>query len=126
MSIKSKTIQDGRIAIIEIRGSFIGNADTDRFREDVDDFIEQGNKNLVINLQKVDYINSSGIGAIISARGNYQKENGMVKLVGVSRNVQNLLVVTRLIEIFEVYETLDEAVLSFNSSNQQTIKQSTI
>ncbi len=113
MSIKAKTELNGKIAIIEIKGSLVGDEDTDKFRSVVQDFIEQGNKSLVINLGKMNYMNSSGIGAIISAYTSYKKVAGEIKLAGISNNVQNLLVVTKLIDIFDVHETVDEAIDSF-------------
>lgn len=105
---------EGTVGIIEIRGSLIGDGDTDQFRAAVADFIEQGIKKLIVNLQKVNYLNSSGIGAIISAHTSYKRNGGVVKLSGIGENVQNLLVVTRLIDVFDVYDRLDEAVESFN------------
>ncbi|MBI3766615.1 MAG: STAS domain-containing protein, partial [Ignavibacteriales bacterium] len=88
MSIKTRTVQTGKIAIIEIKGSLVGDGDTDEVRAAVTDFIEQGNKCMIINLQKLNYMNSSGIGAIIAAHASYAKNEGEVKLVGVSDNVQ--------------------------------------
>ncbi len=113
MSIKTKTELNGKIAIIEIRGSLVGDGDTDKFRSAYQDFIEQGNKCLIVNLGKVNYMNSSGIGAIISAYTSYKKSAGEVKLAGITNNVQNLLAVTKLIDIFDVHETVDEAIDSF-------------
>ena len=113
MSVKSKTEQNGKIAIIEVRGSLVGDSDTDQFRSAVQDFLEQGNKCLVINLGKVNYMNSSGIGAIIAAYTSYKKVNGEIKLAGISNNVQNLLVVTKLIDIFDVHDTVDQAIQDF-------------
>lgn len=115
MSIKARTVSSGQIAIIEIRGSLIGDGDTDQLRAAVMDFLEQGNKCLVISLQKVNYLNSSGIGAIIASHASYKKNGGEVRLAGLRNSVQNLLVVTKLIDIFDVYDTLDEAVESFSN-----------
>ena len=113
MSIKTKTEQSGKIAIIEIKGSLVGDGDTDKFRGAVADFIEQGNRCLVIDLDKVNYMNSSGIGAIIAAYTSYKKNSGVVKLAGLTNNIQSLLAVTKLIDIFEVYDTVGEAVDNF-------------
>ncbi len=115
MSLKTRTIQNGKVAIFDIKGSLIGGDEIDLLRASVVDFIEQGNKCLVINLQKVNYINSSGIGAIISAHTSYRRNGGEIRLVGVSSNVHNLLVVTRLIDVFEVFDSVNEAIESFNS-----------
>ena len=113
MSIKIRTALNGTIGIIEVKGSLVGDETTDEFRSAVTDFLEQGIKSLVINLQKVNYLNSSGIGAIISAHTHYAKNGGMVKLAGISNNVQNLFIVTKLMDIFDVYNNLDEAVENF-------------
>ena len=113
MSIKTRTELNGKIAIIDIRGAFIGDEETDQFRVAVTDFIEQGNKSLVINMQKVNYMNSSGIGALIAAHTSYAKLGGEVKITGITNNVQSLLVMTKLVDVFDVYENIDEAIDSF-------------
>lgn len=113
MAVKTRTEHNGQIGIIEIKGSLVGDKDTDLFREAVADLLEQGNKWLIIDMHKVNYVNSSGIGAIIAAYSSYSKNGGVIKLVGLSNNVQNLLVVTKLIDIFDVYDTINEATESF-------------
>lgn len=113
MAIKSYTEQNGTIGVIEVKGSLIGDEETDQFREAVSDFIEQGNRSLVIDLRKVNYVNSSGLGALIAAYSSYVKNGGKVKLAGLSNNVQNLLVVTKLINIFDVFDSTEEAIQSF-------------
>ncbi len=113
MSIRTRTVQSGKIAIIDLKGSLVGDDDTDVFRAAVADFLEQGNKCLAINMQKVNYLNSSGIGAIIAAHASYAKNGGEVRLAGLSGSVQNLLAVTRLIDVFEVFDSIDEAIESF-------------
>ena len=117
MSVKTHTEVNGKIGVVEIKGSLVGDKDTDLFREAVADFMEQGNKCLIINLAKVNYMNSSGIGSIISAHTSYSKNGGIVKLTGLNSNVHNLFVVTKLIDIFDVYETLDEAIDTFVKQN---------
>ena len=117
MSVKTRTEVSGKIGVIEIKGSLVGDKETDQFRDSVNDFIEQGNKCLVVNLGKVNYMNSSGIGALISAHTTYSKNGGVVKLAGLSNNVQNLLVVTKLIDIFDVYDSVDEAIDNFVKQN---------
>ena len=119
MSIKSTTIQNGTIAIIDIKGSLIGDDLTEGFRREVSDYLEQGNKSLIINLQRLNYMNSSGLGALIAAHTSYAKNGGEIRLVGVTKNVQNLLVVTRLIEIFDVYDKIEEAIKSFSEKKSK-------
>ena len=113
MSVKMRTVSNGKIGIIEIKGSLVGDKDTDDFRETVSDLIEQGNKSLVIDLSKVNYMNSSGIGSLIAVHSSYSKNAGVVKLAGLSSSVQNLFVVTKLIDVFDVHENVDQAIGSF-------------
>jgi anti-anti-sigma factor len=110
VSIKTKTELSGKIGIIEIKGALVGDEDTDNFRASVNDFLEQGIKSLVINMQKVNYMNSSGIGAIIAAHTSCSKNGGAILLAGISNNVHNLLAVTKLIDVFDVYNDVDEAI----------------
>jgi anti-sigma B factor antagonist len=121
MSIKIRTERGGRVGIVEARGSLIGDEDTDRLREAVADFIEQGIKSLVINLQKVNYINSSGVGAIIAAHTSNARSGGSTKLVGISSAVHNVLIITRLVDVFDVHDTLHDAIESFENSKSNTI-----
>ena len=91
----------------------MGDGDTDEFRNSVQDLIEQGNKCLVVNLSKLNYMNSSGIGALISAYSAYTKNGGAVTLAGISNNIANLLAVTKLIDIFDVFDSVEEAIDNF-------------
>ncbi len=111
--MKSWTVHDGTIAIIELRGSLVGDGDTDKLRDLVADFIEQGNKCLIFSLSKLNYLNSSGIGALIASHATYARSGGKVCLAGIQNNVQNLLVITKLIDIFDVHDTLEDAIESF-------------
>jgi len=113
MSVKMRTVSNGKIGIIEIKGSLVGDKDTDEFRETVADLIEQGNKSLIIDLSKVNYMNSSGIGSLIAVHSSYSKNGGVVKLTGLSSSVQNLFVVTKLIDVFDVHENVDQAIGTF-------------
>jgi len=113
MPIKSKTIMDGKIAIIDVKGPLIGDENTDELKREVLDFLEQGNKQLILNLQKVNYMNSSGLGAIVSAKTSYNKNGGEVKLVGLTKNILNLFAVTKLVEVFDVHDDIEKAIKSF-------------
>lgn len=113
MAVKVRTEFNGKIGIIDVRGSLVGDEETDKFREAVQDFIEQGIKSVIINLQKVTYMNSSGIGALIAAHTSYRKIDGEIRLAGLTSNVQNLLIVTKLIDIFDVHDDVANAIDHF-------------
>jgi anti-sigma B factor antagonist len=114
--VKFRTVYNGRIAIIDLKGAIIGDDDTDNFRDVVADFIEQGNKCLVVNLERVNYMNSSGVGSLIAAHTSYARNGGEVRLAGVGKSIKNLLTITRLIDVFDVFDTVNEAIDSFVAS----------
>ncbi len=113
MSVKASTTNNGTVGILDIRGSLVGDGDTEVVHAAVSDFMEQGIRRVVIDLHRLNYLNSTGIGAIIRAHSTARKNNGDVRLTGLSDNVQSLLAITRLIDVFEVYDSLEEAVRSF-------------
>ena len=112
MAIKTTTLNSGAIGVIEVKGSLIGGEETDEFSNAVADFVEQGNKKLVIDLSKVDYLNSTAIGALVKAHTTYKKNGGRVKLCGINKNINNIFVITKLTMVFEVVDSRDEAVKS--------------
>ena len=113
MAVKTTTQQNGKIGVIEVKGSLVGGDETDELRSAVAGLIEQGNKHLIIDLSKVTYLNSTAIGVLVSAHTTYSRNNGQVKLCGINKNINNIFVITKLTLVFEVCETLDDAVKSF-------------
>ncbi len=115
MSVKASTKNNGTIGILDIKGSLVGDGDTEVLQAAVGDFLEQGIRQVVIDLHRLNYLNSTGIGAIIRAHSTFKKNGGEIILTGLSDNVQSLLAITRLIDVFEVYDSLGDAIKSFNS-----------
>lgn len=116
MAHKTTTLQGGTIAVIEAKGSLVGGEETDELRSAYKDFLEQGNKKLIIDLSKVTYMNSTAIGVLVSAHTTYSKNNGHVKLCAINKNINNIFVITKLTLVFDVCETLEEAVKSFDQA----------
>jgi len=110
MAVKTTTLQSGKIGVLEVKGSLVGGEETDELRSAVADFVEQGNKKLIIDLSKVTYLNSTAIGVLVSAHTTYSRNKGQVKLCGINKNINNIFVITKLTMVFDVCETRDEAV----------------
>ena len=89
MSTKLSTLDNLDIAILEPRGSLIGGEETDELKAKAKDLIEQGNKKLILDLGAVTYVNSSGIGALVSIHSQYQKVQGKIKICNMGKGVQN-------------------------------------
>jgi anti-sigma B factor antagonist len=113
MAIKTTTLHSGKIGVIEVKGSLVGGDETDELRNAVADFVEQGNKQLVIDLSKVTYLNSTAIGVLVSAHTTYSRNKGKIKLCGINKNINNIFVITKLTMVLDVVETREDAVKSF-------------
>ena len=114
MATKLSTLNNLDIAILEPKGSIIGGEETDELKTKAKDLLEQGNKKLVIDLGGVTYVNSSGIGALVSIHSMYQKGQGKVKLCNMSKGIENVFVITKLTSVFDVEEERNEAVRKFS------------
>ena len=106
--------RDG-ITILELQGKLMGGPDADTFRGIVHDLIEQGSKRVVIDLKGVSWINSTGVGILITGYTTLRKSGGDLKLLHVSKKIQSVLYVTKLNLIFECFDDEHAAVGSFRA-----------
>lgn len=113
MSTKTSTIPDTGIGLIEVKGSLIGGDETVELRQAIAGFVDREYQKLLIDLGKVEYLNSTAIGVLVSAHATYTKKGWHVKLSGLTKNVKNIFVITKLTLVFEVYDTQEEAIKSF-------------
>jgi anti-sigma B factor antagonist len=113
MSIKTSTLPEGGIGLIEARGSLIGGDETVELRQAVAGFAEREYTKLLIDLSNVTYLNSTAIGVLVSAHTTFIRHDGKVKICGINKNIQNIFVITKLTLVFDVYDTRAEAITSF-------------
>jgi anti-sigma B factor antagonist len=116
VAIKAMTVNNLDVAIIELRGAFISNKDTDELKSKAADLFEQGNRKLIIDLSSATYINSLGIGALVNIYTMYTKGQGKIKLCQMAKGIQNIFVITKLISVFDVEETREEALKEFQTN----------
>jgi anti-sigma B factor antagonist len=84
------------------------------FRNAIRDLVAKGNKKVLLNLGEVSYIDSSGIGELVSGFTTVTNSGGQLKLVGLSKRVKDLLQITKLYTVFEAFDDETEAVRSFS------------
>jgi anti-sigma B factor antagonist len=113
--MKIKTTEKYEAVIIELKGNVMGGEDTKTFNEQLHKLIEEDKKNVVIDLSSVKFMNSSGLGMLIGGLTTLKKADGVLKLARVTDKIESLLIITKLITIFDSYDTVDEAVQSFAS-----------
>ncbi len=111
--MKINTRDIGNVAVVEINGKItIGEGDV-ALRNTIKELLEKGKKNIVIDMEHVSYMDSSGVGELASAYTTVKKAGGQLKLAKLNTKVHDLLQLTTLISIFEVYDTTAEAAASF-------------
>jgi anti-sigma B factor antagonist len=113
MKIKEK--MQGDVAILIISGNMMGGPETSSLHNKVKSLMVDGVKKIVIDLGKVKWMNSSGLGVLMSCWGSLRKEDGNLKLANVSEKIDSLLMITQLIQFFETYETVERALASYTS-----------
>jgi len=111
--MKSQIRDRGDVRIVELSGKItIGSGDV-KIRELIDESVAAGKKNLVLDLAGVSTIDSSGIGEMVACYTTVTKKGGHLKLLRLSPKINDILQVTQLITVFEVFDNEAEAVSSF-------------
>lgn len=111
--MKIKTTEKYEAVVLELKGNVMGGDDTKEFNETLHKLIDQGKTRMVIDLGGVKFMNSSGLGMLIGGLTTMKKAEGHLKLANVTEKIESLLIITKLIKIFESYDSVDEAVKSF-------------
>ncbi|MEJ2195899.1 MAG: STAS domain-containing protein [Ignavibacteriaceae bacterium] len=99
--------------VLELKGKLMGGPFMQEMNETLHKFIDEGKKNVVIDLGGVSFVSSSGIGILISAYTTMKNNGGNLKIANISDKVKGLLSITKLDSIFEHYSEVDEALKSF-------------
>ncbi len=102
------------VMVLEPRGKIMGGPDATVLHDQLHEFIDQNEKKVVIDLAKVDWMNSTGLGILISGLTTLKNNGGELKLANVTEKIQSLLTITKLITVFECFDSTEEAVASFN------------
>lgn len=99
--------------VIKLKGNVMGGPDASQFSQELKRLIDEGKKNVVADLSSVKFMNSSGLGILISGLTTMRNAGGDMKICGATDRVESLLMVTKLITVFDNYKTQDEAVKAF-------------
>jgi anti-sigma B factor antagonist len=111
MAIK-ESVSDG-IAVLALKGKLMGGPDSTALHDRVHGLIGDGIKQVVIDLGKVKWLNSSGLGALMASLTTLRNAGGDLKLAKVGKKIETLLLITKLITVFEIYDSVDRAAASF-------------
>lgn len=99
--------------VFEFSGNLMGGPDATEFNEKLHELIDKGQKEIVADLSNVKFMNSSGLGILIGGLTTMRNAGGDLRIAGANKKIESLLMVTKLITVFESYRTVEEAVKSF-------------
>jgi anti-sigma B factor antagonist len=104
----------GDVTILDLSGKITIGEGSVQLRESVRTLLEAGNKKILLNLGDVSYVDSSGIGELVSSYTTTNNQGGQLKLLNLTKKIQDLLMITKLLTVFETFDKEADAVASFN------------
>lgn len=96
--------------VLHLKGQFVGGEETDKLRDTLKNASASTNSKLIIDFEKATYLNSTALGVLISAHASFVKRDGKIVLCNLDKSLENIFVITKLIQVFTITETLDEAI----------------
>jgi anti-sigma B factor antagonist len=111
MQIEERVVDD--VTILDLKGKMTLGEGDELLKDKISSLVSQGRKKILLNLEAVPYIDSAGLGEIVRTYTSISRQGGRLKLLNVSKRIQDLLVITKLITIFDSYDGEAEAVKSF-------------
>ena len=101
--------------VITLKGNIMGGPDGQQLHDQLRELVDEGKTHVVVDLSKTKFMNSSGLGMLISGLTTMRNAGGDLRLARVADRIQSLLVITKLITVFKEFDTVDEAVESFDT-----------
>ena len=113
MQIHQRAVGD--VTVVDLTGKMTLGEGDELLRDKVNSLVQQGQKKIVLNLAEVPYIDSAGLGEIVRTYTTVSRQGGSLKLLSLTKRIQDLLAITKLLTVFETFDTEAEAVKSFGA-----------
>jgi anti-sigma B factor antagonist len=111
--MKFKSRESKGVTIIELTGNVMGGPDATILNDQLHKLIDENKKKVVVDLDEVKFINSSGLGMLIGGLTTLRNSGGELKLARASKKIEDLLKMTKLTTVFDIHKTVNEAVTAF-------------
>ena len=111
MKIQERTVED--VTILDMEGKLLIGEGDELLREKVNGLVEGGKIKILLNLGEVPYMDSAGLGEVVRCYTTVSRKSGTLKLLNLTKRLEDLLSITKLLTVFETYDSEDEAVKSF-------------
>jgi len=105
----------GEVMVLNLSGKIMGGPDHEKFQTEIKTLIAEGHVDILLDMSKVSWVNSTGLGILVSAFHTLKKNGGQLKICSVSDRIDNILNVTQLKLVFETFATCEEAMASFST-----------
>ena len=113
MKIEERALEN--VVVLDLKGKLtIGEGDA-LLKETIQRLIDQGHNKLLLNLEEVPYVDSAGLGEIVRTYTTVSRQGGSLKLLNLTKRITDLLAITKLLTVFDTFESEAEAVSSFQS-----------
>ena len=114
MQIEERAVGD--VVVLDLKGRVTLGEGDQLLKDKVNSLVNQGRKRIVLNLAGVPYIDSAGLGEIVGSYTTVSRQGGSLKLLNLTKKITDLLAITKLLTVFETFDSEDEAVRSFSAS----------
>ena len=105
----------GNVTVLDVSGRLTSTDGAGRLKDKVSSLIFEGNKNIVLNLSNLSYVDSSGLGEMVACHSTATKSGGAVKIANTTGKLKDLLAITRLLTVFDAHDTEAQAISSFKA-----------
>jgi anti-sigma B factor antagonist len=114
LQIEERVIGD--VMVLDLNGRITQGDGDELLKDKVNSVVSQGHKKILLNLAEVPYVDSAGLGEIVRTYTTVSRQGGSLKLVNLTKRITDLLSITKLLTIFETFESETDAVRSFSAS----------
>ena len=114
MQISERAIGD--VIVVDLKGKITLGEGDEMLKDKVNSLVNQGYRKIILNLADVPYIDSAGLGEIVRTYTTVSRQGGSLKLLNLTKKITDLLAITKLLTVFETFDSEDEAVRSFSAS----------
>src|SRR5436853_5984854 len=114
MQIEERNLGD--VVVLDVKGKITLGEGDELLKDKVNSLVNQGRKKIVLNLAAVPYIDSAGLGEVVRTFTTVSRQGGQLKLLNLTKRITDLLAITKLLTVFDTYDTEQDAVQSFAAS----------
>jgi len=111
MKIEERTVSG--VIVLDLKGKMLIGEGDELLREKINGLVEEGKSKILLNLAEVPYVDSAGLGEIVRCYTTVSRKDGALKLLNLTKRLQDLLSITKLLTVFETFDSEEEAVKSY-------------